>query len=143
VAVLLTGAAGSARSLVQNHHALASLLRADDGAGWGYASLEPVARVVRDELPAGARVAVLSQDDEPWIWMRYLAYPRPVEWLPLRADGRPARPLPPGETFLVVTLTPGARASSRVEAVLSQQLSGALTLLHDDPAGAPLYRATR
>jgi hypothetical protein len=144
VAVLLAGAAGSARSLLQNREALATLLRADDGSGWGYASLEPVATFIRDDLPPGAHVAVASYDDEPWIWMRYLAYPAPVEWLPLGSGPALARLLPPGDCWIAVALEPGRQPDARTLKQLSARVgASSITAEFHVPGGPPLYRVTR
>lgn len=145
VLLLLSGAAGSVASLVRHRDVLPSLLAATDSAGWGYATLEPAALFVRDRLPAAARVTVLSPTDAPFLWLRYLAYPRPVRWVPtdVGAD-RLASLLPPGESWLIFAQAPGARDDGRFAAVLAERLPHArIERIFDDPAGAPVYRIQR
>jgi hypothetical protein len=103
-------------------------------------SFQPLVDALAELATPGAPVYIVASDPAAFGWIRYLAYPRRVEWLP--AVGHDAlQGLPAGTSYVVLPL---ARVADDASATLRARSGAAQVerLLARDGAFA-LYRVRR
>lgn len=147
LAVLAAGAAGSLAPVLRQPELLAGHAGPPPQRPWNERTLEPVVRLLRDGVPAGEPVLVLAPRPDPWSWLRYLAYPRPLDYLPSGAHPDWLRErLPAGRSHVVVVGGPDGPASGPdASAALRAQFAAAHAerVLSAPGARMDVYRLTR
>jgi hypothetical protein len=145
--VLAVGAAGSVAPIAGRPELYALHAGPHDQRPWDERTLAPVVGFVRDGLPGDEPVFVLAPRHDPWTWLRYLAYPHALVYLPTSARlDRLRAQLPAGRCHVIVVSAPDAPAPAPdVSAALAARLAvrSAERVLSAPDARMDVYRLAR